>query len=73
MPGLVVRVLPSLVGITTRNGRIMFFGLFFTFAADGDLLILWLVRKVHAKALVEDHPTNAGSTYSSLAADKARS
>ncbi len=60
MPGLVVGLLPSLVGIVTGNGWIMLFGLFFTFAAGGDLLILWLIRKVDAKALVEDHPTSAG-------------
>ena len=60
MPGLVVGLLPSLVGIATGNGWIMLFGLFFTFAAGGDLLVLWLIRKVDAKVLVEDHPTNAG-------------
>lgn len=60
MPGFVLGMLPSLLGIATGNGWIMLFGLFFTFAAGGDLLILWLIRKVGAKALVEDHPTNAG-------------
>lgn len=59
MPGLVVGLLPSLVGKATGNGLIMLFGLFFTFAAGGALLILWLIRKVDAKALVEDYPTNA--------------
>lgn len=49
MPGLVVGLLPSLVGIATGNGWIMLFGLFFTFAAGGDLLVLWLIRKVDAK------------------------
>lgn len=60
MPGLVMGILPSLVGIATGSGWIMFFGLFFTFAAGGDALVLWLVRNVDAKVLVEDHPTNAG-------------
>jgi len=60
MPGLILSILPSLVGIVTGNGWVMLFSLFFTFGAGGDALILWLIRKVDAKALVEDHPTNAG-------------
>ncbi len=60
MPGLVLGIFPSLAGIATGNGWIMLFGLFFTLAAGGDLLVLWLIREVDAKALVEDHPTNAG-------------
>jgi len=56
----VLGLLPSLVGIVTGNAPIMLFGLFFTFAAGGDALVLWLIRKVDPNALVEDHPTNAG-------------
>ena len=60
MPGLVLGILPSLVGIASGSGWIMLFGLFFTLFAGGDVVVLWLIRKVDAKALVEDHPTNAG-------------
>jgi hypothetical protein len=60
MPGVVLGLVPSLVGIVTGNAPIMLFGLFFTFAAGGDALILWLIRKVGPNALVEDHLTNAG-------------
>lgn len=60
MPGLVMGIPPSLAGIATGSGWIMFFGLFFTFAAGGDALVLWLIRNVDAEAFVEDHPTNAG-------------
>lgn len=60
MPGLLLGVIPSLAGIIMGNGWVMFFGLFFTFAAGGDALILWLIRGVEGRALVEDHPTNAG-------------
>ena len=60
MPGFVLGILPSTIGIVTGNGRIMIFGLLFTLGSGGDLLILWLIRKVHAGEFVQDHPTRAG-------------
>ncbi len=60
LPGLLLGVLPALAGIATGSGWATFFGLFFTFAAGGDALVLWLIRGVDGGALVEDHPTNAG-------------
>lgn len=60
MPGVLLGLAPSLFGIATGSGSAMLFGLFFTFAAGGDLLILWLIRGVSPSALVEDHPTDAG-------------
>ena len=60
MPGLVLGIFPSLVGIATGNGWVLLFGLFFLFAAAGDALILWLLRGVGGDELVEDHPEKAG-------------
>ena len=60
MPGFVLGILPSVIGIITGNGWIMTFGLLFTLASGGDLLILWLIRKVKAGEFVQDHPTRAG-------------
>lgn len=60
MPGLVLGVGPSLIGIATGNGWVMVFGLFFLFAASGDALILWLMRGVRRDEFVEDHPERAG-------------
>lgn len=59
-PGLILGILPSLLGIITGNSWLIGFGLLFTFAAGGDMLILWLIRNVPAGKLVEDHPTRAG-------------
>ena len=59
MPGLVLGLFPSLVGIATGNGWVLLFGLFFFFAAAGDALILWLLRGVGGNELVEDHPERA--------------
>lgn len=60
MPGLVLGVLPYLVGVITGNAWILFFGLFFTWSASGDALVLWSIRKVKPGQLVEDHPTRCG-------------
>ena len=60
MPGLVLGILPALAGILTGSGWLLMFGIFFTIAAGGDLLILWLIRSVPAGRLVEDHPPPAG-------------
>ncbi|CAN5766791.1 hypothetical protein BH23ACT11_BH23ACT11_14090 [soil metagenome] len=59
-PGVVLGLVPSVIGLISGSGSAMLFGLFFTFAAGGDALILWLIRGVRGDTLVEDHPTNAG-------------
>lgn len=60
MPFLLLGLLPAVVGILNGNGLLLAFGLLFTTAAGGDLLILWLIRKVDSDKLVEDHPSQAG-------------
>jgi hypothetical protein len=60
MPGLLLGVLPAIFGILTSNGLILTFGLIFVLAVGGDILILWLLRKVRAGVLVKDHPTRIG-------------
>lgn len=60
MPLLVLGILPTLIGIGTGNGWVMFFGILFTMAAGGDLLVLWLIRDVRPGQLVQDHPTQVG-------------
>jgi hypothetical protein len=61
-PGVVLGLLPVLVATVIGNGWLLWFGVFFAFAAVGDLLILWLLRDVPRGRLVEDHPTRAGCT-----------
>ena len=59
-PGIVLGVLPALIGLALGGGVVFLFGLLFTLAAGGDALILWLLRDVPPEWLVEDHPTRAG-------------
>jgi len=60
MPGLITGIVPSAIGIATGNGWIMAYGILFTVAAGGDMLVLWLIRGVEPGKLVKDHPARAG-------------
>ena len=52
--------LPFVVGTVLGSPSLALFGMIFVFAAGGDLLVLWLIRGVDARALVQDHPSRAG-------------
>ena len=60
MPGLVLGIVPCIIGIVSGNASIMLFGQFFTLAAGGDVLILWLLRHIKPGQMVEDHPSAVG-------------
>ena len=59
-PGIILGLIPYLIGLVAGNLIVAFFGLFFCFAASGDALILWTIRGVESGKQVEDHPTRAG-------------
>lgn len=71
VPGLVLGLVPALAGIAAGWGGVFLFGLLFTVAAAGDLLILWLLRNVPAGRYVDDHPTRAGCLVLGPAPDEA--
>lgn len=60
LPGLVLGLLPYLAGLISGNGWLGALGLFFIFAAGGDLLALWIIRKVKNQTVVIDHPSQVG-------------
>lgn len=60
MPGLVMGVLPAVIGIATGNFLVFLFGLFFTLAAAGDMLILIMLRNQKKDDMVQDHPDLIG-------------
>jgi hypothetical protein len=60
MPALVLGLFPYAMGLWRSDGWLAIFGIFYVFAAGGDLLVLWLLRGVDPRALVEDHPSRAG-------------
>ena len=60
MPGIVLGIIPYLLALIFHNGWLFGFGLFFTLAAGGDILILWLLRNVKEGKRVQDHPELVG-------------
>jgi hypothetical protein len=60
MPLVVLGLLPYAVGLASKWPVVVGFGIFFSFAAVGDLMILWIVRGLDASQLVQDHPTKGG-------------
>lgn len=60
MPAILLGLVPALVGIYLGNMGWVIFGAFFTMAAAGDFLIIYLLKNERMDNLVEDHPTEAG-------------
>lgn len=68
MPLLVLGLLPYAIALISGNGTLLALGIFFTLAASGDLMILWLMRSLSAGELVQDHPSQVGLLVSERSA-----
>jgi hypothetical protein len=60
LPGIILGFIPALIGILTGIGWIFLYGLIFTVAAGGDLVVLWLLRHENSRDWVLDHESRAG-------------
>lgn len=60
LPGLVLGFIPFFFSTFIGSGWACMFGLFFIFAAGGDLLTLWIIRGLGRSDLVRDHPSRVG-------------
>jgi len=60
MPGILIGIVPSIIAITSGNPALLIFGIFFTMAASGDLMIINLLKNENGNDLVLDHPSEAG-------------
>lgn len=60
MPAIILGFLPFIYSLFTGNVLWLFFGIFFTMSAVGDLMIVNLVRKEDMNSLVLDHPSEVG-------------
>ncbi len=60
LPGLVLGILPGVIGILVENASLALFGGVMLGTAGGDILILWLIRGAPHTALVQDHPSAVG-------------
>jgi len=60
MPFMILGVLPCLAAYLTGYLFLLIYGLIFTLAAGGDLLIIWMLRKENRKEWVIDHDKKMG-------------
>jgi hypothetical protein len=60
MPALLLGFIPACLGIITGKIVPLLIGIFFSFAAGGDFLIVWLLRKQPRNTLVLDHESKVG-------------
>ncbi len=60
MPCLILGIIPIVIATLTGHQWLMWFGLFFTLAAAGDLVVVWSIRGVEPGKLVQDHPSRVG-------------
>lgn len=60
MPAIILGFLPAIYSILTGNIGFLIFGIFFTMAALGDFMIIYLLRKENRNSFVLDHPSEAG-------------
>ena len=60
MPCIILGIIPATISLFIGNFGMFGFGVFFTIAAGGDLLMIWLLRMEEKDALVQDHPDKIG-------------
>lgn len=60
VPGIVLGIIPIVIGTIVGSGFIAILGALLTAGAVGDVYVLWLLRRVPATTYVVDHPKRAG-------------
>jgi hypothetical protein len=60
MPGILMGLLPTLYALIFDNIWLFIFGVFFTFAAAGDALMVYILRNETMNTYVQDHPSEVG-------------
>ena len=60
MPLIIMGIIPSVAGIILGNGLFLSFGIFFSWAAGGDIISLFMLRKFDGNEMVSDHPDKMG-------------
>ena len=60
LPGIILGFIPAMIGILSGISWIFLYGLIFTVAAGGDMVVLWLLRHENSHDWVLDHESRAG-------------
>jgi hypothetical protein len=59
-PLILMGVIPAFCALIYGNVFLMFFAMFFTWAAGGDIQAIWMLRKFKMYQKVKDHPVELG-------------
>lgn len=60
MPLLILGIIPSVIAIVIGHGALLTFGIIFSWAAGGDIIALFMLRKIDNDIYVSDHPEKMG-------------
>ncbi len=60
LPFVVLGIIPVITSFSNGNFTLCFAGIFFSVAASGDLIALWMLRKVKSNQFVQDHYSEIG-------------
>ena len=60
LPLVILGILPSIIAIVIGNGFLLSFGIFFSWAAGGDIVSLFMLRNLDNNTYVSDHPDKLG-------------
>lgn len=59
-PLFILGLLPGLMALLIGDIDLLLLGVLFTFGAGGDILVVWLTRRLPPDCVVRDHPERAG-------------
>lgn len=59
-PLVILGIVPAIISLFIGNLPLLIFGIFFSGAAAGDLMIYSLIKKENHEDYVQDHPSEAG-------------
>ena len=60
MPTVLLGFLPAISGLILGKFALTVYGILYTIAGGGDLLMMWVLRKEEKEAYVSDHPSKVG-------------
>ena len=62
MSGILLGDVPVIISLFTGNILFLFFGILFTWAAAGDVILLWMSRNIN-DGMLQDHPEKIGFVH----------
>ncbi len=60
MPLILMGIIPTIIGLILGHGGILFYGIFFTWGAGGDIIAIYMLKNLDNNILVSDHPEKMG-------------